>query len=545
MSRMTVHELRQRMAQPESYTLEFKAARESYSKAKALQYLCALANEGGGELIFGVTDKQPREVVGSRAFLDVQSEIRDWQQTLGRHVKVTEIRDEPELFGSGRRVLVVNVEGRPAGDVVTYKGVAYVRNGESLGVMPAHRIRQIALEGTDLSAEHVVGTSMEDVDLDALAAFRRGVVARASGDAAKQRYELQDARDLLHALGLVASDGTLTNAALLLVGREYALRRWLARAEVIFEKKKHPASIRYEVRHTFRRPLLLSLDEMTAAVMPYARLDPIEVQDGMRVTQVPRYSERSVREAILNAVTHRDYSTDESVFVDLSSEALAVTSPGAFPGDVTPENVAEKRFPRNRLLAESLEKCGLIERSGQGVDLMMLAAVRLAQPLPLFEEPEGRRVRVTLTGRSDEAFFEFARQIPDEIWDGLHVEDFRTLDAIRRRAPSSQMEPESVQRLLDVGLVQRTAGSHPRPADRWLAHLEESEQRRLTLEGLKDLLVEALRRNEPAGLSISEIEARFPDQSRSQLLYFLNGMRGERVELRGSRRWAKWHALPA
>ncbi len=116
---------------------------------------------------------------------------------------------------------------------------------------------------------------------------------------------------------------------------------------------------------------------------------------------------------------------------------------------------------------------------------------------------------------------------------------------MRRQLPVTGMEPESVQRLIDLGLVQRTAGGRLRPAEQWLHALEEAEQRRLGPEGLNDRIIRALRQNEPAGLSMKEIEARFPDQTRYQLRKLLNDMRGERVELRGQRGGARWHVAGA
>lgn len=296
------------------------------------------------------------------------------------------------------------------------------------------------------------------------------------------------------------------------------------------------------MKQLVRRPLLLGLDELVESIMPYARLDPIEIVQGTRVSQVARYPERSVREAILNAVTHRDYQRDESVHVDLSEDRFTVLSPGAFPGDVTPENVAESRLPRNRRLAEVLEKCGLIERSGLGVDLMMQAAVRLAQPLPAFEEPDGLRVRVTLAGREDADFLEFVRRVDDDTWDRVSVEGLRTLDAMRRRIPTSALDAEAVQHLIDLDLAQRTTDGHLHPADRWLGSMPEPRQRRLSLDGLRDRIVDVLQQNEPAGLSIGELEARFPDQTRAQLRKLLNSMRDRRVELVGKRGGARWHA---
>lgn len=305
---------------------------------------CALSNEGGGHLVFGVTDRQPREVVGSQAFLDFNAHLRNWQQSIGRYIEAYELFEDSDLFAERRRVLALRVAGREQGGYVTYKGVPYVRDGESLTTMSSEQMRQCVMESVDLSAESLPDTSLDDVDPEALAAFRAGVVAKSLSEEQKKRYDGMEPADLLHTFQLAEADGALTRAALLLVGREEVIGRRMPQAEIIFERRSTPTAIRYEVRHTVRRPLLLGLDELVEVIMPYARLEPIEVQTGTRVVQRPRYPERSVREALLNAVAHRDYTLGDSVRVDMSPEAFVVTSPGPFPADVTPENVAERSY---------------------------------------------------------------------------------------------------------------------------------------------------------------------------------------------------------
>jgi len=535
----TLDDLRRLMEQPETTRVEFKEARNGFRKQDALKYLCAFANEGGGSLILGVSDKQPRQIVGSNAFLDIEKNVHEWSKTLGRRILPLQLGGD--LFEETPRVLVLSVEGRLDGEWVRYDKTIWVREGEALVPMSPGRMREIAMEATDVSDQLVPGATLDDLDPVALDTFRDGLVAKAPSDAAKRRYRAAETDVLLRDLGLLGRDGTLTKAALLLVGQEAAIQRWLPQAEVIFEKRKRPTSIRYETRIPIRRPLLLGLDELVDAIMPYARLNPIELVEGTRVSQLPRYPERSVREAILNAVAHRDYGSSESVFVHLSDDLFVVTSPGAFPGDVTPENVADRQVPRNRRLAEALDKCGLIERTGMGVDLMMEAAVRRAQPLPEFEEPDGLRVRVTLAGREDADFLEFTRQIDADVWDDVGVEGLRTLDAMRRRIPTSAMNSPSVQRLIDLGLAQRTTDGHLRPADQWFGSMAATRRRRLTVDGLKDQIVEVLQQNEPAGLGMKEIQARFPDQTREQLRKLLNSMRGSRVDLRGGGGGRRWH----
>ena len=89
-----------------------------------------------------------------------------------------------------------------------------------------------------------------------------------------------------------------------------------------------------------------------------------------------RFDEVAVREALLNAITHRDYRLGGSIFVRQYPQRMEIVSPGGFPPGITPLNVLDQQNPRNRRLAEAFAKCGLIERSGQGVNLMFEMAVR-------------------------------------------------------------------------------------------------------------------------------------------------------------------------
>jgi ATP-dependent DNA helicase RecG len=84
----------------------------------------------------------------------------------------------------------------------------------------------------------------------------------------------------------------------------------------------------------------------------------------------PTFNEKVVREAVLNAVAHRDYKSAGSIFVRQFPRKVEVQSPGGFPYGVSPENMLWKQHPRNRRIAEVFLKCGLVERSGQGANLM-------------------------------------------------------------------------------------------------------------------------------------------------------------------------------
>jgi ATP-dependent DNA helicase RecG len=126
----------------ETEHLEFKSAKSSFKVGEVCRYCAALANEGGGHLILGVSDRPPREVVGTNAFRDeaLQSLRHLLRDRVSAHVTVS------ELDHDGKRVLIFVVASRPTGSAVQLNGSYWMRSGESLVPMPADRLKRILLE---------------------------------------------------------------------------------------------------------------------------------------------------------------------------------------------------------------------------------------------------------------------------------------------------------------------------------------------------------------------------------------------------------------
>ena len=102
-----------------------------------------------------------------------------------------------------------------------------------------------------------------------------------------------------------------------------------------------------------------------------------------------------------------DYRLGGSVFVRQYAQRLEIVSPGGFPPGIGPENIIDQQNPRNRRIAEALVRVGLVERSGQGLNIMVETAIRQGKPLPNFARllrelaVEGRAqvIGVTRAGR--------------------------------------------------------------------------------------------------------------------------------------------------
>lgn len=526
---------------PEGGHLEFKSATGGFHFEKLLDYCVALANEGGGTIILGVTDRRPREVVGTQAFAEPGRTEAGLHQRLARRIPVE------EYSHAGRRVLIVHVPGRLPGTAWNVDGRYLKRAGDDLAALGDAELRAMFAEaGPDYSAEYCPRAGMSDLSPEALSEFRHSW-ARKTRSA---RIESLDDRQLLIDSELLV-DGQLTYAALVLCGTRAALGRHLAQAEVVFEYRSSEASGPAQDRVEYREGFLLFHERLWGQIN--LRNDRQSYQDGLFRYDIPTFDEAPVREALLNAVAHRDYRLGGSVFVRQFSRRLEIVSPGGFPPGITPENIIDQQNPRNRRLAEALAKCGLVERSGQGLNLMIESAVRQSKPLPSFLGSASHEVRLTLDGSTqDSAFVRYLERLGQEKLRHFSTYDFLALDALCHDRPLSEAMRARIPGLVDVGAVEsvgRGRGVRYLLSRGLYASLGRSgsytHRRGLDHETNKALLVAHLRATAAAGAPLSELCQVLPAQSTSSVQRLLRELRSEgRVVLQGLRKTARWYPGP-
>lgn len=200
----TLHDLDRWLCEPESETLEFKEAKTRYEFDKLVKYCSALANEGGGKMILGVTDRRPRTVVGSSAYPEPGQTVSQLVQKL--HLRIA----WGELHHPLGRVLVFDVPTHPVGVPVQADGAYYARSGDSLGHLRPEELRKIFDEaGPDYSSELHPSATLRDLDPQTVERFRH-MWRRQSGNAA---LDMLTPEQILSNAELIR-DGRLTNAAL-------------------------------------------------------------------------------------------------------------------------------------------------------------------------------------------------------------------------------------------------------------------------------------------------------------------------------------------
>jgi ATP-dependent DNA helicase RecG len=162
----------------EGEDLEFKEAKGRFDFELLGKYCSALANEGGGRVILGVTDYRPRRVVGSKAFEQPERTRKGLCEKIPLAVDFEEIH-HPDC-GPESRILVFRIPPRPVGVPVKYDGRYWMRKEDSLVEMSEERLREIFAEsGHDFSADLCPGLSMAHLDSAAIEDFRRLWIAKA------------------------------------------------------------------------------------------------------------------------------------------------------------------------------------------------------------------------------------------------------------------------------------------------------------------------------------------------------------------------------
>jgi len=396
----------------ESEVLEFKhweGAKKSLGEA--VEMAVCFANAEGGLVVFGVKDRvkgRANAVTGCERYdLDV------WRRGIYEATRPHLTVDVSELDVREGKLILVRVPKGPAPPYGTAAGLYQLRVGKNC--MPYSpedfQRRQVSAGALDWSAEPAEGVTQEDLATTEIGRLRNLIQAHRRGS---PLLDLND-QDLLAAIGVIRGN-QVTRAGVLLVGRSDRLAEILSGHEVIYLHHTSPTEL--DFRLDLKAPLLQILERLTDAINTRNPFRTLKM--GLFHTDIPSFPEDAFREAILNALIHRDYLEPGSVYVRHTERQMAISSPGGFIGGITPENVlhAEPKA-RNRLLAEIFQKIGLVERAGIGRRRIFIPTLAYGKRPPLYEADE-HTVRLTLyDGSFDEALASFIgkRQRDGEIFE--------------------------------------------------------------------------------------------------------------------------------
>jgi len=515
--------------------VEFKEAKNQIDSRELAEYCIALANEGGGHLVLGISRQRPRQLVSSNAIKDTNETKHKLYQQLHLRVEIQEFQVE------GKRIVAISVPSRPTGVPLEYKGQYLMRTGESLVGMTPDQLRKIFDETKgDFSAETCPSAGFSDLDRTAVETLRQLWIRKTRNNNLRQLTDSQ----LLTDAELISSDGGITYAALVLLGTGKALARHLAQAEVVFEYRSSE-SHEFQQRFEFRKGFLLFFNDLWEIIN--LRNEMYHYRDGLFVWDIPSFNERVIREAILNAVAHRDYHSNGSVFIRQFPKRMDIVSPGGFPPGITAENILWRQSPRNRRIAETLSKCGLVERSGQGARIMFEECIKESKARPDYSGTDDYQVSLTIQSEvQDERFLRFLECIGRDTLSSFSTEDLLILDSIRREEKIAAHLRGRLERLMELKVIERIGrgrGTRYILSRRLHSYIGDKSgyTRRKGLDRETNIALILKHLDNFSEASIKDFEEVLPNLTRRRIQYLLSILKEEgRISRVGSKRASKW-----
>ncbi len=356
-------------ARKEHQTLEFKEAKHQFDHRKLQEYCVAIANEGGGELLLGVSDRLPRRVVGSHAFLDPNKVAQELFNQLRFRVDVEEIH-HPD-----GRVVIFHIPPRPKGTAYSIEGKWLMRSGEELVPMSEDRLRKIFSEGMPDWLEHPSksGLSSQEVVefLDTQTYFELHELAYPS-----RREGVLD-RLLQDRLISQAKSGTFTISRL---GALLLARRLEDFSDV---SRKAPRVIAYSGTSKLKTRIdiagakgyAVGFQGLISFIM--AQLPQNEVVEEALRREHKLVSELVIRELVANALIHQDFAiSGTSVMVEIYDNRVEISSPGE--PIVELQRFIDANRSRNERFADIMRRLRICEEKGSGID-KVVATIELNQ----------------------------------------------------------------------------------------------------------------------------------------------------------------------
>lgn len=425
-----------------------------------LGYVTALCNEKGGSLVIGMEDKYPHKVVGTRQNENSTGELEaNIYRDTGIRPKIYELyEDEAEKKG---RVLVIDVPSRPAGTVFKFEDVPLMRVGEELKPMSDEVYLSIIQENEpDFSQQICRDATLDELDPDALSVLKEKYAKKQNNPI----FLTLSNRQILSDLQLITDEG-VTNAAVILLGKEDFIKRVYPQASVMLEYRHSESQITFDNRISYSQPFFIMIDRLWHDID--LRNGKFQIKEGPYIFDVPYFNEEVIRESINNAITHRDYTRHSETVIKQYPQKLIVTNAGGFPHGVTIDNILTvPSTPRNRLLADVLSKTGIVERSGQGVDKIFYRTLSEGKEAPDYSGSDAFNVELILSAIiQDKAFALFIESVQQNLAEDnkLSVFEIVVLDKIRRNEKTTALDKAVIKQLMDRNLIEKrgkTNGIH-------------------------------------------------------------------------------------
>lgn len=362
----------------EDLKVEFKSDLKKYPDGEIFEAVVAFANSEGGDLFLGIEDS---------GIITGVNEAHKNPISLAAFIAnntIPPVSIRAEIIEEEKPVLKISVPKSYSGIVATVSGKVLYRRikadgtPENVPMYPAQYATRLSdLRMLDYSALPVAEATIEDFDNLELQRLKKMILSY-KGD--QSLLDLTD-EDLYKALGFVREQNSElipTVTGLLLIGKIDSIKRFLPTMNATFQVLE---GTEVRINDDLEGPILSVIERINTYLAAWNPEKELEM--GLFRVPVPDFNKRAIREAVINAFSHRDYSKMGRVRVAITDEGLTIANPGGFIEGVSVKNLlTAEPHGRNPQLADALKRIGLAEKTGRGIDRIYEGSLIYGKPLP-------------------------------------------------------------------------------------------------------------------------------------------------------------------
>ncbi len=343
---------------------------------KIAEAMVAFANADGGTVVVGVGEQG--KPVGRVYAEDVEAALRQAEGLCRPAIPIGW-----EVMESAGAIVIAIKVPRSVELHSLMDGRVLIRQGAGNKPLTGDAIRQLAATKSsgDFETEPVAGATRADLDDPIIAEYQAKREERG-------RPFVGAVEDMLGEIGALRSDGQPTAAGILLFGKNP--QAFFPQSGLTFVKflgtdpRGEDNLPGYGRREEITGPLARIIERTWQVV--YDEMHVGAVVKGLEREDKTEYPRFAVREALVNAVCHRDYRMrGRRVEIRMFTDRMEVISPGGLPGFITVDNIVEEHFSRNPRVVAGLFQWGYIEELGLGIDRMIEEMVQIGHPPPRFK----------------------------------------------------------------------------------------------------------------------------------------------------------------
>ena len=434
----------------EQQNIEYKQSwRDEY-----LKWICGFTNAQGDKIFIGIDDKE--NITGIEGYKKLMDDIPNKAVNhLGLVVDVNLHKKDGKHYIE----IVVPVSTVP----ISYHGIYHYRSGSTKQELKGAALHNWLLKKSGKNWEDipVPGATTEDLDLETIRVFLQKAISK---DRIPANAVSENPETILQRLNLLSKDGELTNAAILLFGkRPYAISPTTSFKIGRFGKEL--SDLRFQ--DIIESNLLTMADKVMEKLNDRYLIRPISYK-GLERMEPLEYPETALREATLNAIIHKDYSSTW-VFLRVYDDRLEIWNPGELPEELTIEKLkgTHSSYPRNPNIAGAFFKAGYIESWGRGVNRIIEDSLQAGLPEPVIEE-DMKGLRVTFL--KDIYTEEYLRKLglnERQLKSVFHIKEFEKITNKKYQAlfkVSRETASRDLAMMVELGVIyssgSRGAGSY-------------------------------------------------------------------------------------